>query len=359
MKICFMGPAHSPHIAKWCRWFVNRGHEIDVISFVNYQIENVNVHYVSNEIKEQGNDFQKIKYLSYSKKVKKLVDQIKPEVISVHIATSYGTVAALAGLKNYTLSVWGNDIYGFPRKSFFHKALLKYSLKNAKYLFSTSKAMAEEAALYTNKEFQITPFGVDMNLFNSDKRTRKDDRDFIIGTIKTLSPRYGIDYLLNGVKYVKEKRPDIPIKVRIAGKGPSEDEYKRLAVDLGISDITTWLGFISQEEAAKEWANMDVAVISSSSSESFGVSAVEAEASGIPVIITDVPGLKESTKPDYTSIVVPICDEKAIGESLITLYDNPNKRVEFGNNGRRFVFSNYEINKCFANIEKLLKNTIK
>lgn len=75
-----------------------------------------------------------------------------------------------------------------------------------------------------------------------------------------------------------------------------------MAEQLEIADIVTWLGFIPQEEAACEWANMDVAVIPSLQ-ESFGVSAVEAQACQIPVIISNVPGLKEATRPQISSVV--------------------------------------------------------
>ena len=73
-----------------------------------------------------------------------------------------------------------------------------------------------------------------------------------------------------------------------------------------IDSIVKWLGFISQEDAAKEWANMDIGIIPSvSDSESFGVSAVECQACGVPVIISDIPGLEESTCPGKSSLVVP------------------------------------------------------
>ena len=143
--------------------------------------------------------------------------------------------------------------------------------------------------------------------------------------------------------------------MRIAGKGTHEEEYKTLASTLGIDDVTTWLGFIPQEQVAIEWANMDVGIVASTlDSESFGVSAIEAQACGTPVIISDVPGLMEATSPEQTSIVVPIKDEKALAEAIVNLYENPMMRENMGNEGRRFVGENYELNECFEKIYKLL-----
>lgn len=58
-----------------------------------------------------------------------------------------------------------------------------------------------------------------------------------------------------------------------------------------------------KEQAACESANMDCAIIPSES-ESFGISAVEAQACSCPVIISDIPGLMEATNPGVTSLVV-------------------------------------------------------
>lgn len=302
-----------------------------------------------------GSEISKIKYLMRSRKIKRFVDEIKPDIVNAHYATSYGTATAVSGVKDYILSVWGSDIYDFPTKSFLHKAMLKFSLSRAKYLFSTSKAMAEEASKYTNKQFYITPFGVDMDLFSPHKRTRKsDDNTFVVGTVKALTPKYGIDYLLKAIALVRKHHPEIPIVLRIAGRGTHELEYKELAKSLKIDAITTWLGFISQEQAAVEWANMDIGIIvSTSDSESFGVAAVEAQACGTPVIISDIPGLMEATDTGETSFVVPRKDEKVLADGIVRLYKNQVLRATMGEKGREYVVKKYELNLCFEYISSL------
>lgn len=353
MRICFIAPASNYHTVKWSKWFSSYGHDVHVISFIDAEIPGATVHFIDAGVSVKDSDSKKLKYLLHGRDVKKIVGEIKPDIVNAHYATSYGAVAALSGIKGYILSVWGSDVYDFPLKSPLHKALLKYSLKRAGHIFSTSQAMAEETEKYTDKHIDITPFGVDMELFNP-KRRIPDDSSFVIGTVKTLDPKYGIDYLLKAGKIIRERRPDIPLQIRIAGKGPREEEYKRLAKDLDIDDVTTWLGFIPQEQAAFEWANMDVAVVPSTlESESFGVSAVEAEACCIPVIISDIPGLMEATEPGTTSIVVHRSNAEEIADAVIYLYDNPEERVRLGKAGRRFAVEKYELNTCFEKPSKL------
>ena len=147
------------------------------------------------------------------------------------------------------------------------------------------------------------------------------------------------------------------IKVRIAGNGSHEKEYKELAKELGISSTVTWLGLISQERAAKEWANMDLGVVYSTlNSESFGVSAVESQACATPVIISDIPGLMEATLPDETSIVVPRCSESLLAEAIFKAYEDKKVMVEMGRRGEKFVRQEYELNNCFMNIENLYRD---
>ena len=355
MKICFVAPANNYHTKKWANWFLGRGHEIHVVSFIKEDISGVTVHYIDTGAGPEGGDASKLKYLLHAKELKRIVEKIKPDIVNVHYATSYGTVVALSGIKPYVLSVWGSDIYDFPKKSPLHKAMLKYSLKKATWLFSTSKAMAEEGRKYTNKKFEITPFGVDMKLFNPDKRTRpRHVPPFTVGTVKTMADLYGIEYILKAVAIIDKENEDIDIKARISGDGPALEKYRNLAMKLGISEKVLFLGRISQEKAAEEWANMDVAVIPSILFESFGVSAVEAQATETPVIISDVDGLKEATLPGKSSIVVEKKNERDIADSIVNLYRNPELCRKLGINGREYVNNNYELNNSFYHIEALL-----
>lgn len=364
MKICFIAPANNYHTQKWCSWFKNRGHQVDVISFTEGKIEGCAVHYINSGAGVQSGDAQKIKYLFQARTVHKIIEKIKPDIINAHYATSYGTVAALADLPPYYLSVWGSDIYDFPNKSILHRMMLKFSLSEASWLLSTSKAMAEEAAKYTNKPFEITPFGVDCNLFSPDKTkvkegnavNTKNGREYVIGTVKSLSDKYGIATMIRATAILKKAHPDVLVQLRIAGKGPQEAEYKTLAKELGIDEIIHWLGFISQDQAAAEWANMDCGIIpSESESESFGVSAVEAQACCTPVIISDIPGLMEATVPGKTSVVVPRNSPEKLAAAIYEMYIDADKRNSLGRNGRNFVCETYELNQCFSKIESIYK----
>ena len=359
MRICFLAEANSAHIEKWCRYFLSEGHEVHVISFTQGEIPGARIHWIDLGLEGEESDLAKLKYLTQGRRIRKLLKEIDADVVNVHYATSYGAAVALSGYRGYALSVWGADIYDFPNKSVLHRLLLKYSLSRAECLFSTSRAMARETRKYNRKKrIEITPFGVDVELFSPSKRSAVD-RHFRIGIVKKLDPKYGIDVLLHAAAIIRSRRPEIGLSLVIAGTGPAEEEYHALAETLGLSDCVTWTGFIPQEEAARVWADSDIAVIPSTlDSESFGVAAVEAEACGVPVVISDIPGLMEATRPGYTSLVVKRKDPEALAEAILRLHDDPVLCRRLGRNGRKYAVERYEYLRCFRHIEACLERMI-
>ena len=357
MKICYLSAANSYHTQKWCKFFSERGHEVHLITLTPGECPYAETHIVKTRMNDRHDSTaRKFEYLLHGKEVKKIISEIRPDIIHAHRIPSYGGLCAFSGIRPFVLSLWGGDVFTFPRKSLLHKKLVKFTLKKADCIMSTSKAMREEARKYTNKNIEITPFGVDMELFSPSKDNKAKEY-FTIGTVKNLERVYGIDYILQAAATVIHQRKDIPLRVKIAGMGSQEASLKELSKKLGINDIVQWLGFISQEQAAKEWNSMDIAVIPSRS-ESFGVSAVEAQACGTPVIISDISGLKEATSPGISSIVVSVGDTDQIAKSIIELYDSPERRRQMGSGGRKYVFERYEREKCFSHIENIYKKLV-
>lgn len=342
MKICYLGDANSIHTKKLCYFFRNKGYDVSVISLNDGEINGVKVYSMEMKIENQGSSISKIRYLKNIMKIKKIIKDINPDILHAHYATSYGLIGSLSKYKPYIVSVWGSDVYDFPKKSFIHKALLKYNLKKADIILSTSKVMRDETNKYIDKEVLVTPFGVDIDKFKPQNIDKKKSDQLVIGTIKTLEEKYGIEYLIKAFEIVKNRNKDINIKLQIAGKGSKEKYLKNLCEDLKIQDDVEFLGFVNPNDVPSIFNKFDIAVFPSIlDSESFGVAAVEAEACGIPVIVSDVGGLMESTKPGYSSLVAKRKDSNDLAEKLETLLLDNNLRKNMGVNARKFAEKNY------------------
>lgn len=362
--ICYLADASNPHTIKWCNYFKNKGYNIHVISLNQGDIDGVNVHNFSFNVKELKNEspFKKIKYLSVIGKIKKLVNQIKPDILHAHYASSYGLIGSLLNYHPYIISVWGSDIYDFPNGGFIQKSIIRYNLKKADYIFSTSEDMARETKKYTNKEISITPFGIDMEFFSPNKKDKQKDI-FTVGTIKTLEKKYGIDYLIKGFKLAKDEidkdktLENKNIVLKIAGSGSQESNLIALVQELNLNDCVEFLGRLELNRVAYNFNKFDISVFASLR-ESFGVSALESQSCGVPVIVTDVGGHPEVVLNNKTGIIVKSEDEKEIKKAILKLFYNKELRNSMSCKAREFVKQNYEINSNFSDIQKIYKDIL-
>lgn len=357
MKICYLSDAVSVHTKKWCEFFVKKGYEIVVISLRDGEIPGTKVYSLGAEGYSNKGDFAKFNsYTKRIKQVKEIIAKENPDILHAHYATSYGILGSFINYSPYFLSVWGSDIYSFPRKSFIHKKFLEYNLKKADIILSTSEDMSIEAEKYTDKNIEITPFGVYIDRFKPMEVKR--DKAFTVGCIKSFIASYGLEYLIRGFKIFLDKSKDSDALLLLAGRGEQEQELKDLAKELGIEKNIKFLGFINEDEVIETFNKMDVAVFPSIHQESFGVAAVEAQACGTPTIVTDVGGLTEATKPGYSSITVRPKSSEDIADAILKLYNDEELRLQMKKNARQYVLDNFNIVDNFNYVDGLYKESI-
>ena len=281
--------------------------------------------------------------------------KVRPDVVNAHYAASYGLIAALSRVGPLAVSVWGHDIYDWPRQSPIHNLLMRYTLRSAGVVLSTSKVMAGVTASYTSRPIFVTPFGVDTKLFspNGKKRAIESNQPFVIGTVKALEEKYGIRHLVEAVKLIQDECPQRRISLHIYGDGSQAASLEQLAGKLEIQNIVHFHGRIPNSQVSEVLRRMHVVVIPSVlESESFGVAAIEAQACGIPIIASNVGGLSETVVAGKTGFIVPVGNPEAIAHAAITLMGNEALRSAMGHAGREHVLKNYCLEKCVEVMEK-------
>lgn len=344
MRVFILSDANSIHTKRWVCSLAERG--INVFLFSLPSCNSSIYNYYSNiEVYGCGIDanlglFSKTKYLSVLNKLKTQIKLYSPDILHAHYASSYGLLGALSGFHPYVLSVWGSDVYDFPNINGLTKWVLKYNLKKADRILSTSLVMANETKKYTSKEIEVTPFGVDTSLFKR-METADNINGFVIGNVKTLAPKYGIDVLIKAFKIVVDRNYNLPLKLIIVGDGPNRLEYMNLVSSLGIEDKVEFKGKIPNSQLTDVYNSFSVSV-SVSNSESFGVVAVEAMACECPVVTSDADGFTEVVEDGVTGFVVPKRDIEATANAIQKFIDNPKLRTEMGKKGRERVQKLYD-----------------
>lgn len=344
MKILVFAPENSIHTMKWIEYFESRNHEVLLVSFENHK-----------DAKTSGNNRKtrtvylklaiqnKIAYFFTFGQLRKIIKQFKPDIVHAQYVSSYGVTGALTGFHPYATSVWGTDIYEAPKQSKILNFLIRYAFKKSEIICSTSVAMRNEIQKYTDKDILLTPFGVNTQHF-SPGSVKDKERPFTYGVVKTLNKAYGIEYLIQAYHLLKEKIGEgsfAHTRLIIVGEGPLMEHHQQLASELGLQDQVEFRGKVPHEDVPDIMNELDVFVMPSVW-ESFGVSALEAQSCGVPVIVTNVGGVPEVVDDGRTGFIVPPEDANALAEKMELLWRDRELRNRLADNAREFVLQRYD-----------------
>ncbi len=362
MKLAFLAARSSIHTVRWVNALANRGHEVHLLSIQkggDALDERVQVHYLPVAAP--------VGYYLNIRTVKRLLISIKPDILHVHYASGYGTLARLVGFEPTLLSVWGSDVFDFPYQNKVNERILRKNLKAATQIASTSWVMKQQTEKFVHPRLpiEVTPFGVNINKFKK-MDIDKDSNKIVIGMVKRLEEKYGPRYLIQGTAILLDRLKDSghydvlnAIRLLIVGDGSQFSEMKELVKKLNLSSITRFTGAIPHDEVPKYLNQMDIFCAPSTlESESFGVAVVEASACELPVIVTNVGGLPEVVKDGETGYIVDPKNPEQIADKVYELVLDPNKRAKFGQQGRAFVKAHYDWDQNVSQVEQVYKNLI-
>jgi L-malate glycosyltransferase len=349
VKITLLAEGQNVHTLRWANALSERGCEVHLVSahpFSPYLTPEVRVHPLQLSAPWS--------YVLSSSQVRRYLAQIRPDVFHVHYASGYGTLGRLVGYRPYALSVWGADVFDFPQKSALHQRLIVRNLTAADQVCSTSHVMAAQCRSLCPdlSNIRVIAFGVDLDQFRP-AEPRLNSSVITIGTVKSLTTKYGIDTLVRGFAQcrsaMREAQPKVAgrLRLRIVGDGPQKKNLKRLANRLGVADVTEFVGAVPHHRVPTELHQLDIYVaVSRLDSESFGVAIVEASACGLPVVVSDAGGLPEVVEHGTTGLVVQRDSPQQLADALTKLVAREDLRAEFGGNGHRLVQQRYEWHGC-------------
>lgn len=203
---------------------------------------------------------------------------------------------------------------------------------------NTNAEAAELTQLYGGcaDRIAVIPPGVDLEVFRPDPQPNLGSKLHIVfaGRLQRLK---GPHVLLAALAELRSRRPQLQIRLSIIGSrsGPEDYDLPTLAAELGIDDVVDFLAPMPPDALARWFRAADV-VAMPSSSESFGLVALEAQACGTPVLATDVGGLSQAVIDGVTGFLVPRLDGSDWASALERIHDlGPRQRAAMGAAGIR------------------------
>jgi glycosyltransferase involved in cell wall biosynthesis len=192
-------------------------------------------------------------------------------------------------------------------------AIGKQNLKAADKIIAISGATKEYVLSLGAKpsKVEVAYNGVDLERFRPIDGKHEEMRKklgisknaIVVLTVRRLVYKNGVDTLLDAANIAIKKNPRIVFLA--VGKGPDSDGVKLRIQQLGIEDNFKLAGFVSDEDLPFYYNAADLFVLPSKSGEGLPLVALEAMACALPVISTDVGGIREILKEDYGKLVPP------------------------------------------------------
>jgi L-malate glycosyltransferase len=182
---------------------------------------------------------------------------------------------------------------------------------------------------------EVVPNVIDLERFTPDSAQKpahsKEPRIIVTRNLETI---YDVGTAVRALSIVKNSWPDV--RMTIAGSGPERDALVELTQELGLASNVTFTGRLDNEHIALIYQQADV-FVNPSLVDNMPISILEALASGVPVVTTDVGGIPFLVEHDKTAMLVPPRDAVAMAAALLELLSNRMKACRLASAGRDYV----------------------
>ena len=181
-------------------------------------------------------------------------------------------------------------------------------------------------------------------------------------TVARLVPHKGQDM---GIRALATLRPEFPdLRYIIVGEGDEERTLRDLARELEVRDRVVFAGAMGDDELPEAYATSTVYLGASRvdrgiNAEGFGISFLEASASGLPVVAGDSGGIRSAVRDGETGVVVPPTDLDAIVAGLRGYLGDEARRRETGAAGRRAVETHYNWDRVARDTRQFTRDVVR
>ena len=344
-----------------------RGHEIHFITYsqpVRLALLNPNIHYHEVHVPEYPLFHYQPYELALSSKLVDMVKLHKIELLHVHYAIPHAYAGYMAkkmlkeqGIKiPMVTTLHGTDITLVGNHPFY-KPAVSFSINHSDIVTSVSQDLKDDTyrLFDIKREIHVIP-----NFIEIDKNRTADCQRSMMATEKQkiithISNFRKVKRIPDVVKIFNEIQKKIPAKLMMVGDGPEKPKAEKLCEELGISDKVIFFG--NSHEIDKILCFSDLFLLPSET-ESFGLAALEAMASGVPVISTNTGGLPEVNRDGYSGYLGNVGDVEYMAEKALSILSDDDVLFEFKSNALK-VAHEFDIQNIMPMYEKLYQKALK
>ena len=293
----------------------NNNSKFEIVRTLENNVDTIRVYYE----KPKNKILSLIRFYRANMKALKLCK--KPDMIHVHILTRLGVIAWIQKLLHKTPYIitehWSRYLPGNGFGGFLRKMFTKIVVRNAVTVTTVTEnlAIAMKNHGLKNDNYVVLPNVVNLDMFHISERDNNPCKIIHISCFEDKSKN--ISGLLESLKMIEEK--GIDFQCTLIGEGMDLELMKEKAQNLQLINKVSFTGLMEGQKLADELSSGDFLVLSSNY-ENMPVVILEALASGLPVVSTNVGGIKEMID-DTKGILVEPRNKEALAEAMIKMIE--------------------------------------
>lgn len=346
-----------------------KGHEVHFITYrqpVRLELISANVHFHEVNVPDYSLFHYQPYELALSSKIVDMVKVYKIDVLHVHYAIPHAYAAYMAkkmllqqGIElPIVTTLHGTDITLVGSHPFY-KTAVTFSINASDAVTSVSQSLKQDTQrlFKTEKNISVIPNFVDLekykNIVNLCPRgllATADER-----VITHVSNFRAVKRIPDVIDIFNTIQKEIPSKLMMIGEGPARDNAERLCAQLGIQDRVVFLG--NSNEVNKILCFSDLFLLPSET-ESFGLSALEAMASGVPVISSNTGGLPEVNIDGVSGYLSPVGDVESMSKNALHILKD-NDTLKGFKTASKSVASKFDIHPIVSSYESVYEKALK
>ena len=329
MRVLYASRGYTPHDFRFLEALTATGHEIHFVGFdPGRKLESRPFPARISSIKWL-NGIHKPRLFAFFLREVQLRDHIrtiKPDLVHAGPIQGVSALFALLRFQPLVSMSWGSDLLLQGRRRF-GRWVAEFTLNHSDALICDAECVKAEALAmgYPPEKTIVLPWGVDLKLFQPGPtpqlRQKLGWQDcFVFICTRNWEPIYGVENVLDAFLQASVKIPKA--RLMMVGSGSLERELKmRIENSMAASKVAL-VGRVEYPELPDYYRSADV-YISASYSDGSSVSLLEAMASGMPVLVSEIPGNMEWIRSEQQGQTFSAGDVPALASKMVAMAQNP------------------------------------
>ena len=280
-----------------------------------------------------------------------------PPPLTERFASAAARAAGLPSVVTYHCDLELPSVLGRLAVSFYLRWMAPKALYRAAKVIATTSSYAATSRLIWNVDVEVIPNAVDIQRFRPDldgssirQKHGLTDEPMILFTGRLVHHK-GHETIISALALLPP-----PICLLIIGTGPTRPALEAQIRRLGLEARVIFAGTVTEEELPLYYAAADLCVLPSVARlEAFGIVGLEAMACGKPVILSDIPGVREVIEEGQQGYICAPLDPEAWASTIEKLIDYPVRARKLGERGRQRVLERFSWEMVARQVEEVLQ----